>query len=290
MPGAGVGRVAGTVGTASMMRDEYVARARTNDELKLAWLKRLEERSKRGWKWALKDAFQGKDCVGFEGFVRATGGLYSQEEGMRLYELWEANGQVERHDVEKDLTAMERGDTALFANYNKGASLDPVISAGSKSRSNLESADSSLVPIEDGPYAASPTQRMPATVRPITAATSKPPPVDRSAGVAMVTGGTLNNGSSVPGGIFSADFLNAPFEKPGVSGKSNLPSIAGGIFEDHSDDVPQPNPNPSRSQISSVPGGIFAPSARAATVEYGYERFPRQGLPTVSGSNEQRLI
>ena len=36
--------------------------------------------------------------MGYDGFVRATGGLYTQEEGMRLFELWQANGQVERHE------------------------------------------------------------------------------------------------------------------------------------------------------------------------------------------------
>ena len=81
---------------------------------------------------------------------------------------------------------------------------------------------------------------------------------------------------------------------------SNKPSIAGGIFEDHSGDAPQRvNRPPPRSQRSSVPGGIFAPKGtiaqgyyredeRPGTVEYGYERFPRQGLDTL-GAQHMKL-
>ena len=67
--------------------------------------------------------------------------------------------------------------------------------------------------------------------------------------------------------------------------KSNLSSQPGGIFENHYNDVPVASGKAGRSQKSSVAGGIFAPADRPVTVEYGYERFPRQGLPTVGGSS-----
>ena len=72
-------------------------------------------------------------------------------------------------------------------------------------------------------------------------------------------------------------------EKPTGGNKSNLPSISGGIFEDHSGPTFDHQSKIGRSQKSSVPGGIFAAASRPVTVEYGYEKFPRQGLDVIGG-------
>lgn len=276
-----VGRVPGAIGQASMMANEYVVTARSNTQLKKMWLHRLENKGKT-WQAALRDAFRREDRADRTLFASATGGLFSNEEGERLFTEWAHNGIVERADVLKDLTAIDRAGQggALFANANKGASLDAYIKPGSKAKSNLESSDSSLAQ-NDGAYAVDGVLAS-AAARPITAASrSKPLPVGSPAGVAMVTGGTGNNASSVQGGIFSAEFLLAALPKGTASNKSNMPSQPGGIFAENNEPPAAPAAK-SRSQLSSVPGGIFAHEygTRPDTHEYGYERFPREGLKT----------
>lgn len=281
-----VGRVPGSMGMASMMMNEYDPnQKRSTGELLTLWMEHLDKKHRRGWKWALKNAFDLKESVDKAGFVRATAGLFNQEEGMRLWDLWAADGlHVERAAIEEDLASCLTRDTALFANANRGGSLDAKILPGSKSRSNVESADSSLAKgavVADEPYVPASISQRPITPKAPSMVASKmgPPPSNRTAGVAQVTGGTINNGSSVEGGIFSHQFLMGP-PPPGngTSNKSNQPSIAGGIFEDHSEDPVVAKGGASRSQKSSVTGGIFAAAPRPSTIEYGYERFPRQGL------------
>ena len=276
---AGAGRMAGAMGMASVMRDVYVHSERAPkslDQLKDEYLVWLESKNRRGWKWALKDMFHLKDELkGDAEFVRVMGGLFNSDELSRLHASWweDDHVTVRRSVIEEDIESLQKKEDGHIGYTNKGGRLDPKISAGSKSKSNVESADSSIRCDAEQPWAAE------AGV-PETASTSRPQRSDRPAGVAQVTGGTINNGSSVPGGIFSEEFTMAKPPPPDPLGgnKSNLPSIKGGIFEDHSGGVPQPSGKPSRSQKSSVPGGIFAPSLRPATVEYGYEPFSRQGL------------
>jgi hypothetical protein len=283
-----VGRVAGPLGMASLSKQYDTAREPTLYQLKMRWLQRLEERASggRSWKWVLKECFNkhGSDRSAtveqFARMVHGTGSCLNRNEGGRLFDSWSAEGSntILLNSVMTDLVKLDSMDEAVFANYNKGGSLDAYTKPGSKSKSNTESADSSLVSSTDDPHQSS-YNPVSAARRNITAASpARPPRSDRAAGVVTVTGGTINNASSVPGGIFSAGFLDATLEQPKGGNKSNLPSVSGGIFEDHSEDLPGPPGGTSRSQRSSVPGGIFAPSSRPATVEYGYERFPRQGL------------
>ena len=102
---------------------------------------------------------------------------------------------------------------------------------------------------------------------------------DRKAGLTLVESVPAHPScSSVEGGIFSRKFTHAGEDSgpndPLGGNKSNLPSLQGGIFEDHSNDPVLPSPrSQNRSQLSSVPGGIFAPLPRPDTVEYGSERY-----------------
>ena len=282
---------------ASMMKDEWQpAGPRSLAACKAGYLAWLDTKSGRGWKWALREAFlragTRDSLVGEEAFRRATGEtLFDDDERHRLFRCWcGADGTVRREVVEADLSGQQESSSAVFANANRGGTLDAYVTPGSKSRGNLESDDSSLAHRAE---LAQPQAWESASHRPITVASSKRPPQAGavSAGVAQVTGGTSNNASSVPGGIFSTGFLMASQPPPDPNGgnKSNLPSQAGGIFEDHSNErlpqalngKPLPPGGTNRSQRSSVPGGIFAAAARPDTVEYGYERFPRQGLEPV---------
>lgn len=265
------------MGLPSMMKHEYEHKDRTVRELQQAWLEHLEKRSK-SLRVALKSAFNDADAVDWAAFQRAIGVQFVPHEAARLFESWAVNGKVVRSTVQDDLAGLDGRDTALFAMANRGGSLDPKIIPGSKSRSNQESTDSGLVRTVDPD--AVPYQPASISHRAITAAPGKPrPPLTNvAAGVSQVTGGTINNGSSVPGGIFSSEFLDAAPAEGNGGNKSNLASVEGGIFEDHSDDPVLASGGTSRSQRSSVPGGIFAPAPRPDTVEYGYERFPRQGL------------
>lgn len=225
------------MGLASMSSFDPYARSppqpRSLPEMKLEYLRWLERKHSGGWKRALRDAFQhGSDGkVNGEAFRRAMGGVVtSAEELEHLFNAWAIDGAVARSTVESDLLAMQTSETGHIGFANRGASLDPKVVPGSKSKSNVESTESSLIrdPKQPAAVVAPPWQS--AAARSITAATSRPPPSNRVAGVAQVTGGTTNNGSSVDGGIFSEKFLMAPPPPPNPHGgnKSNRSSQAGG--------------------------------------------------------------
>ena len=274
------GRIAGAMGMASMNAKEYVKKVYTVPELQEKWLRFLEDRGPRtstGWKRALKDLFHGGPSVDFQGFVRATCGLYTEAEGQQLWTLWSCNGRCERSDIEKALESLMTGETPIFANANKGASLD-ALCVLSKTNPNAESADfPSNDP--DGPFAFKGTLAS-ASERPITASKPfKPPDVERKAGLSMASG-AKGTASSVPGGIFSEEFTMADLQFAQAEKHTNWPSQPGGIFLDCSQERPVPKNATSRSQKSSVAGGIFAGAERPDTVEYGYEPFPRKGLNT----------
>lgn len=292
----GVGRLPGTVGMASCLLDAPPPRPATLEELKLRWITRLEER-KASWRLALKEVFHRVDADGdgyatldeFVKMVAATGNCFNQEEGMRLFEVWAgADSKIALNKVTADLSAILSLDESIF-NRPDAPTCEGSVVSGSKSRSNLESADSGLKSIDDTSY-------VPRAIsnRNLTAATkSRPLPVlggaafsdggadapsaPRAAGLARGAVSSATT-SSVPGGIFAA--ANEVIPPPPPKGnRSNAPSISGGIFEDHSEDKPTPMGRVNRSQTSSVPhGNIFTAASRPVTVEYGYERFPRQGL------------
>ncbi len=114
------------------------------------------------------------------------------------------------------------------------------------------------------------------------------------AGVAAVTGDVLNNGSSVPGGIFGEAFhrpqpvglrgepmVLVPGGRPGERGR-NGPSIAGGIFpvqEERQQPAARAGFDPSQR---SIWGRWGSPSQRVNTTDYGHAVFPRQGLDVLN--------
>ena len=106
------------------------------------------------------------------------------------------------------------------------------------------------------------------------------------AGVAQVTGGVINNGSSVPGGIFGEDFhrpqptsyKGEPIEvkpRPGERGR-NGPSIAGGIFQ-----MQELEQLPARAVPMPIWGRGWG-DERANTSDYGQNNFPRKGLDVLN--------
>ena len=234
------------------------------------------------WKRVLKDRFNAQERVGLDHFARATEGNFTNAEGHRLFAHWSEDGHtVALAAVIADLEGTIIKERATFAHYNKGASLDPV-PRREVSRSNIES-DSS--PHKNGgvnsPYAAAVYDPQSVDHRPLTAAQPAVPAKkdDRKAGLTLVESVPAHPScSSVEGGIFSRKFTHAGEDSgpndPLGGNKSNLPSLQGGIFEDHSNDPVLPSPrSQNRSQLSSVPGGIFAPLPRPDTVEYGSERY-----------------
>ena len=251
--------------------------------LMVCWKDFLDRRSNpakgKPWKRILKDRFNAQDRVGLEHFARATEGNFTVDEGRRLFEHWSDDGHsVPLAAVVADLEDTVIRERALFAHYNKGASLDPV--PWSKFPKAQIESDSS--PHKNGgvnsPYAEQ-WKYDPQSVdhRPLTAAQPAVPAqkADRQAGLSHVESVPAHPScTSVEGGIFSRQFTHAGEDAGGndpFSGnKSNLPSLQGGIFQEHSNDpVAASQGTKGKSQRSSVPGGIFAAAARPDTVEYG---------------------
>jgi len=301
------GWLPGALGMASMSMDAPPSGPASLQELKRRWIDRLEERAPRGrsWTWALKQAWNHGAGSGFgrDGHARAslfqfklmlakTGDAFKPDEASRLFNHWAAttatdpdgplSGSLSIDTVLADLQNALTPDRAIFG--LRGAVLDGYPTPGSRSRSNVESSDSSLVVI-GAPSVAAAARAEPSVNR-------RDMALLPCAGGEATVGTTVNNASSVEGGIFGDQFLAAQAALPVASAGnvSNQPSLSGGIFEDHSRDLPSlARGPPPRSQRPSVPGGIFAPSHdRPGTVEYGYERFPRQGLDTL-GAQHMKL-
>jgi len=293
---------AGAVGQASLPFEAPVKQPPTLQELKLRWISRLEERAPAGRSWAhaLKQCWVGAvgwksahefcttaaTLTDFKFMIQRTGACWDQAEGMRVYHSWAADDGTLSFaavlgDLEREANRAAGPSKPVFAIHAQHGSLEKMPIPGSRSRSNLESEDSSLVLRATHAVAVSP---------------ATPPPAQserlHTAGVAAVTGGTTNNGSSVEGGIFGSAFLGPQpvglrgeqtLAPAGAGNVRNLPSVEGGIFADHSGGKPvAPNVVPN----NSIWGRWGSPSQRAQTVEYGYSAFPRQGLDVL---NAQRV-
>ena len=277
---------ASALGVGTMTVETPRETERSLHTLMTCWKDFLDLRSNpakgKPWKRVLKDRFNAQEHVGLDHFARATEGNFTNAEGHRLFAHWSEDGHtVALAAVIAGLEGTIIKERATFAHYNKGASLDPV-PRREVSRSNIES-DSS--PHKNGgvnsPYAAAVYDPQSVDHRPLTAAQPAVPAKkdDRKAGLTLVESVPAHPScSSVEGGIFSRKFTHAGEDSgpndPLGGNKSNLPSLQGGIFEDHSNDPVLPSPrSQNRSQLSSVPGGIFAPLPRPDTVEYGSERY-----------------
>ena len=198
----GVGRLPGTVGMASCLLDAPPPRPATLEELKLRWITRLEER-KASWRLALKEVFHRVDADGdgyatldeFVKMVAATGNCFNQEEGMRLFEVWAgADSKIALNKVTADLSAILSLDESIF-NRPDAPTCEGSVVSGSKSRSNLESADSGLKSIDDTSY-------VPRAIsnRNLTAATkSRPLPVLGGAALGWRSRRTIRPASGRPG-------------------------------------------------------------------------------------------
>jgi hypothetical protein len=276
------------LGVGSMTVQTERETERSLHTLMACWKDFLDRRSNpakgKPWKRVLKDKFNAQERVGLDHFARATEGNFTVAEGRRLFAHWSEDGHtVALAAVTADLEGTIIKETATFAHYNKGASLDPV------PRSEFPKAqiESDSSPHKDGgknsPYAEQ-WRYDPQSVyhRPLTAAQPAIPAQkgDRKAGITLVDSVPAHPScTSVEGGIFSRKFTHAGEDSgandPLGGNKSNLPSLQGGIFQDHSNDpvMASNDPTRGRSQRSSVPGGIFAPQPRPDTVEYGAERY-----------------
>ncbi len=158
------GYIAGTVGLASLPLDPPPARPPTLQELKLRWIDRLEQRRQgktRQWASALKQCWiaavgwiaSGSVCatppatqLQFKMMIQRTGCCFDEYEMMRLYQAWAtADGKLSFDLVLADLQRAQQPDVPIFAVHAKHGSLDtkPIV-PGSKSKSNLESHESSL--------------------------------------------------------------------------------------------------------------------------------------------------
>lgn len=262
----------------------------------------------------------------FKLMIQRTGNCFDQVEGMRLYRAWaSADGTLSFETVLADLRGALQPERPIFALHAIHGSFDtkPVI-PGLFGKSNIESHENSLsfenikcsarvshdtdepvltwlcpapsltVSCTDAPIA----QLLPvprAEQAALEAAARSPPkgfvanaPSESlpRAGVAQVTGGVINNGSSVPGGIFGEDFhrpqptsyKGEPIEvkpRPGERGR-NGPSIAGGIFQ-----MQELEQLPARAVPMPIWGRGWG-DERANTSDYGQNNFPRKGLDVLN--------
>ena len=287
-----VGKLTGVVGMATVGKEYAPAGPVSLADLKLRWIARLEEK-RSSWRGALKAITVGvrdSNAITMDEFVNMvanSGNCFTQEEGLRLFDAWAAGGStISVIRITADLSAMVKMDANIFS--RPGApTCETTIVAGSGNKANRDSEDSGLTMVnaayepraisQRNLTAASKTRPLPA-MGAARGGGGEPALPPRPAGLARGAVSSATT-SSVPGGIFAPDDESDNVLPAPGGNKSNLPSISGGIFEDHSEDKPTPLAKQNRSQTSSVPNGnIFTAASRPATVEYGYERFPRQGL------------
>ena len=319
--------MAGAVGMASIPIQRQSTGPADVGELKLKWVSQLEARSKSSWRTALKLVWNDvtasastASLLQVKMMLQRSNVDMSSVEAALLYHSWASVSPAGSPTVDivlSDLQKIACPPSIAYPPIGKtdNGMLERMPAPGSKSRSNLDSEDTPWVHPTLPASRAAAAAGTPAEAPPVPPGTAaqlmaKPPkagprgahgqlthPIFKVRFRAEPAGGdptvntTVNNKSSVEGGIFGDQFLNSSVAYAVREKHSNAPSLLGGIFEDHSAPTHQPPKKISRSQRSSVPGGILAPDPidKPGTAEYGYERFPRQGLDTL-GAQHMKLL
>lgn len=263
-------RIYGPVGYGSMLMPAPPVTEPSLRELKEKVLLKLEEKcGVRSMRWRLQHAFLAVDMDGdghvslaeWVRVVETLGCALNLREAARMFLFYDTadgsrqrSGLISQAVVMADLLALAKGaEQSPFAKHG-ALELGPV--PGSRSRGNLPSVQGGLFAggAYEDEWTAKPSWNNPdaCAARPSVPSTADFP--------IRARGGNASNVSSLEGGIFAPPDSSAPPTRQRTGPRSNEPSVPGGIFSAIAEDTHRAPRSNISSNISSMPGGLFAPS------------------------------